>query len=437
MQGVILAAGKGERIRNKGDTKSLISLLGVPLIERVIYTCRDVGLNDLYVVVGYNRDGIKQRLGDGRRYGVNINYIENDEWEKGNGISCLKAKDYVHEKFILLMTDHVMDKEILSRIKEARIEDDEILLAVDYNRKNYIDIEDATRVKVDGGKIIDIGKNLIDYDAIDTGVFLCSPAIFDALEKSLQAGEDTLSGGIRYLANRGRARVLDISDLFWIDLDTEKSFKQGEKVLLRRLKKKTDGPVSKVLNRPLSSFLSRYLVNTRIKPNHISVFSFLLAVLAATLFFVGNYTNLFIGGIVAQLSSIIDGCDGEIARLKYQTTEFGGWFDAVLDRYADAFMVLGLTYYLGLLRPHLFVWLIGTLALMGSFMISYSADKYNSFLIKRLKTSKFRLRIGRDVRIFIIFLGSLTNQVLIALTVLALLTNLEVIKRVYTVSKIR
>ena len=336
-----------------------------------------------------------------------------------------------------MMSDHVIDREILLKIEKEKIGDDEVVLAVDYNRKDYIDIEDATRVKVDGRKIIDIGKNLTEYNAIDTGVFLCSPVLFDALEKSLEAGDDTLSGGIRYLAQKGKARVLDIGSLFWIDVDTEKSFKQGERILLSGLKKKTDGPVSRILNRPLSIFLSRYLVKTPIKPNHISVISFLISVSAAAFFFIGNYINLLIGGILAQSSSIIDGCDGEIARLKYQSTEFGGWFDAVLDRYADAFLVLGLTYYLWLLNPKAFVWLIGALALLGTFMNSYTADKYDSYLIKKLKTSKFTWRMGRDVRIFIIFLGSVTNQVLIALTILALLTNLEVIRRVYIISKMR
>ncbi|MBW2005204.1 MAG: CDP-alcohol phosphatidyltransferase family protein, partial [Deltaproteobacteria bacterium] len=56
-------------------------------------------------------------------------------------------------------------------------------------------------------------------------------------------------------------------------------------------------------------------------------------------FFLGGYSNLVIGTLLAHLSSVIDGCDGEIARLKFQVTEFGGWFDAVLDRYADAFLL--------------------------------------------------------------------------------------------------
>jgi len=57
--------------------------------------------------------------------------------------------------------------------------------------------------------------------------------------------------------------------------------------------------------------------------------------------------------MLAQISSIIDGCDGEIARLKFQTSEFGGWYDAILDRYADAFLLFSLTYYVYFLGENL------------------------------------------------------------------------------------
>ena len=59
----------------------------------------------------------------------------------------------------------------------------------------------------------------------------------------------------------------------------------------------------------------------------------------------GGYPALAIGGMLAQLASIVDGCDGEIARLKHSQSEFGGWFDAVLDRYADAVLLFGLMWH--------------------------------------------------------------------------------------------
>jgi CDP-L-myo-inositol myo-inositolphosphotransferase len=338
MRCLIIAAGRGSRISSRGDSKPLIPLLGLSLIERVILTAKKSGLSDFYVVTGYNGEKVRQYLDRfSQSRNINITHITNEEWENGNGISVLKAKKLLNENFILLMGDHIFDESMLARLKNERIADDEVMLAVDYNIEinRLVDVDDVTRVLVEDNRILDIGKNIKKYNAYDTGIFLCSPAIFSAIEESLHNGDSSLSGGIRVLASKGKAKTFDIKDDYWIDVDDEKTYKLAEKKLLDTLKKTSDGPVSRYLNRPISTKITRHLLRTDITPNHVSFFSFILAMLGAFLFFSGGYINLVIGAILAQVASIIDGCDGEIARLKFQVTEFGGWFDAVLDRYAD------------------------------------------------------------------------------------------------------
>jgi len=149
----------------------------------------------------------------------------------------------------------------------------------------------------------------------------------------------------------------------------------------------------------------------------------------------GGYINLAIGAILAQVSSVIDGCDGEIARLKFQITEFGGWFDAVLDRYADAFLLFGLTYYVYFANRNSLALFIGFLAIVGAFMNSYTADKYDGLMKRKLEPGKYYFRMGRDVRMFIIFLGALINQPLLTLVLIALLMNAENIRRVMVLYK--
>jgi len=205
--------------------------------------------------------------------------------------------------------------------------------------------------------------------------------------------------------------------------------KKSEDKLLTNLKKTSDGPVSRYLNRPISIIISKYLVKTSISPSFISFFSFIISMSGAFFFFLGGYVNLVIGGILAQISSIVDGCDGEVARLKFQRTEFGGWFDAVLDRYADAFLLFGLTYYVFLPTGNVLYLFIGFFAIIGSFMNSYTADKYDGLMKKKLGLKNY-FRIGRDVRIFLIFIGALINQPLLVLTLIAILMNAENIRRI-------
>ena len=79
-------------------------------------------------------------------------------------------------------------------------------------------------------------------------------------------------------------------------------------------------------------------------------FCFALALVAAGLFAAGGWFWLAMGGLLAQTASVVDGCDGEVARLRLAESDFGGWFDAVLDRYADAFLLFGLTWHV--VFPH-------------------------------------------------------------------------------------
>ncbi len=440
MKCLIIAAGKGSRLQQRGDSKPLIPILGIPLIERVIRAAMEAGADEFYVVIGYQGERVRdflERLAD--RLAIRITPLVNEDWDKENGLSVLKARDVLHEPFLLLMADHLFDPDLVRPLTTLTLGDGEIALGVDGNTRNpLIDMEDVTRVRVeDDGpmeskKIHDIGKGLADFNGFDTGIFLCSPAIFKALEQSKEKdGDTTLSGAVRVLAAEGRARAI-LMDGFWIDVDDPAAFQKAEQALLKRLRDKpNDGPVARYLNRPLSVRISRYLVQRDVTPNQISLFSFLCSLLAAGLFALGGYFALLLGGVLAQFASIIDGCDGEVARLKFQSSDFGGWFDAVLDRYADAFLLFGLTWHLLAVEMNGWFLFVGFMAIIGSFMLSYPADKYDNLMRERIQAGgKAGLRMGRDVRVFLIFLGAAANMVLPVLVLIAVVMNLETLRRV-------
>jgi CDP-L-myo-inositol myo-inositolphosphotransferase len=426
MKALIIAAGRGSRLNylTKNGSKSLIQLLGLSLIERVILTAKNAGISEFLIVVGYLGDEIKAKLGDGEKYGVKIDYIENEEWQRGNGFSVLKAKELLKEDFILLMSDHIFEKEILKDLKEEELKEDECILCIDKRPEAYIDIEEATKVKVEDDRIVDIDITK-GYNGIDCGIFLCSPSIFEALDESIRGGDETLSGGISILAKKGKMKAFDIKDNLWIDIDTEDDYKKIEELLLKRLIKPTDGFVSKSLNRPISTRISKQLLKTGIRPNSVSFIGFIVGLLSALFFCLGDYFNVVIGGLLAQFSSILDGCDGEIARLKFQQSNYGGWFDSVLDRYADGIIIFGMTYGHWSLHNAGIVWIIGFIALIGCFMNSYTAERYDLFMKKR----KSKIRIGRDTRLLLIMVGALFNVVFYVLIILGVLTNIESMRR--------
>ena len=429
MKALIIAAGQGKRLRPIGDTKPLVTLLGLGLIERVILTAKKSGIKEFCIVTGYNGEKIREALSDGKKYGVKIQYVQNDQWTQGNAISVLKARDHFNEPFVLLMADHNYDHRILNELLKTKIGKDECILCVDKNPGDHLNIDDATKVQTVDHRIETIGKDLSDYNCIDTGIFICNPVIFDVLEESISKGDEGLSGGIKILAQRHKMRYMSLGDNFWIDVDDKTDRKNAELLICNKLKKDTDGPVSKILNRPISLRISKLLLKTGITPNQISVLSTVIGLVGASFFFSGEYFYLILGGILIHIHSIVDGCDGEVARLKLRQTKYGGWLDSVLDRYVDAAIIFGLVYGYWSITGDTTIWIIGFFALIGSFLNSYTSDKYDSIFKNGDLTKRSKFRMGRDVRLLLIVIGALTNQIPIMLIILAVIANFEALRR--------
>ena len=221
------------RLREKGGLKPLIRLKGIPLIEHVIERARIAGVGEFVVVSGYRGCELRRELDDlSARRDIRITHVINENWQRANGVSVLSARAQLAEPFLLTMCDHLIDPEITRRLIARPFEPDTVTLAVDSNIANPLnDPDDVTRVSCADGRIARIGKSIADFNAIDTGAFLCTPIIFEALEESQAAGDDSISGAMNVLARRGQARVLDIGARLWVDVDDPVAFHKAELLL--------------------------------------------------------------------------------------------------------------------------------------------------------------------------------------------------------------
>ncbi len=107
--------------------------------------------------------------------------------------------------------------------------------------------------------------------------------------------------------------------------------KTVEKALIRSLTKPTDGWVSRNFNRPISTLFSRVLAHTSITPNQFTIVTGLIGLSTAWFLAKGGYWNYLIGGALFHFTSVLDGVDGELARLKFKSSPFGQWLDTVVD----------------------------------------------------------------------------------------------------------
>jgi 1L-myo-inositol 1-phosphate cytidylyltransferase len=230
-QCLILAAGNGTRIRtiSGGLPKPLVDLGGKPIIEHIVQRAHRAGIETFVIVVGYRSDLVRNWF-QGRSLGVSVTFVENPDYHKANGVSALRARNAIRENFLLLMADHLFESETAARLIQHPLGADEVILAVDPNIDRVFDLDDATKVLRNGDRIVDIGKEIAHYDALDTGMFLCSPAVFDRLESAIKEGKCSLSDGMRQLIPEGRLRALEIGEGRWQDLDTPEALAHAEAV---------------------------------------------------------------------------------------------------------------------------------------------------------------------------------------------------------------
>lgn len=228
---VILLAGAGSRLTSAGATpKPLVPVLGTPLIAYVLHALDSAGVRTIHGVVGANADDVVRGVAERLPARMSFNRIDNPNWELQNGVSLLCAAPSVDGPFLLAMGDHLFDPAILRQLMD-QADPDRLNLAVDPKIDCIFDLADAMKVRTRGGAIVAISKTLMPFDAIDTGLFLCSREIFDYLERAKANGDCSLADGVQLMASDGKAAAVDIGDAWWQDVDTPAMLQRAEEEL--------------------------------------------------------------------------------------------------------------------------------------------------------------------------------------------------------------
>ena len=221
---VLLAAGEGSRLRDAAPINPLCPVAGRPLIDHALMGLAAAGIRRAIVVVGYERAALEDYLA-ARVWPLTVETVVTDH-RLPNGASALAAGPLVGEAPTLLaMCDHLVDPALYARMAAAGAGDG-LRLGIDRRLDHdWVDPDDVTRVRTQDDRIVALGKGMADYDANDTGVFAVGPALFAVLA-TLAA--PSLTEGVRILAQRGTARVVDCSDLDWIDVDDAPALAKAE-----------------------------------------------------------------------------------------------------------------------------------------------------------------------------------------------------------------
>ncbi|WP_433968556.1 lysylphosphatidylglycerol synthase domain-containing protein [Tunturiibacter gelidiferens] len=186
-----------------------------------------------------------------------------------------------------------------------------------------------------------------------------------------------------WLISTHSAECKPVDGSLWQRVLTLEDRAAAEAKLDRWLVKPTDGIFAR-MNRRISVPISRQLIKFPITPNMVSMFTLGVGVASGAFFACGGYWNVLAGAVLSVWASILDGCDGEVARLKLLESDFGCWLETVCDYLYYLLIFAGMA--IGLIRTSdesmYLTW--GILLLCGAVM---------SFLVTGL--GRHRLATGR------------------------------------------
>lgn len=227
---LILAAGYGSRLSGTQNIpKPLTPLAGEPSILRLIRQFSHAGIQQVAVVIGYRGEEVRRAVLDGKPAGVDVVFFENHRYSEPNGLSVLAARPFVDERVLLSMSDHLFLGDCIRHMTAHDRAGQDSILMIDRDIAGIFDLDDATKVLTDdAGRILDIGKEIPHYNAIDTGLFVISPKLVEALA---QLPSPSLSQGVRQLAMSGHMWTQELRDGAWQDIDTPETLAYALKLL--------------------------------------------------------------------------------------------------------------------------------------------------------------------------------------------------------------
>lgn len=229
MHALIVAAGHGSRLRAVSPSKPLTPVAGTPLIARVIAAARAGGASGFTVVTGHAGDSLEAYLA---ALDPTIACIRTPDWNLANGHSVLTGAGAIGPaRHLLMMADHLFDPAIAAAAIAAPPA--ALTLAIDRRLDNpLVDLDDVTRVRTAGDRIVAIGKHLGEYDAFDCGMFAVDGRFHEALRRSIaDGGPGSISAGVAALAAEGDAHAVDVGDAWWLDVDDARALAQAEAAL--------------------------------------------------------------------------------------------------------------------------------------------------------------------------------------------------------------
>ncbi|NUQ77019.1 MAG: CDP-alcohol phosphatidyltransferase family protein [Polyangiaceae bacterium] len=278
----------------------LDELAGLPLALRTVLTLQKEGVARAVLLVPEGRSDVAARLQSDRRVKIPTEIFPCRTAAAG----LRDARDLLSAPFLIARAEAVVDPAVYRALKAHGIGSSAAVLAT---------------------------KN-----GEPVGPLLSTSALVDAL------GDADLDPTLDRLTREGAIRSMDIGAAWAERATTPEGRRRAFNALFEACRKPVDGIVARHINRHISIFISKRIVNTSITPNMMSVLTFLLGIAGAVSVAFGGYFPFLLGAFLFQWNSILDGVDGELARVRFQHSTLGQWLDTVSDDASNLLFFVGL-----------------------------------------------------------------------------------------------
>jgi bifunctional UDP-N-acetylglucosamine pyrophosphorylase/glucosamine-1-phosphate N-acetyltransferase len=241
MKAVVLVAGKGTRMEplTSGCPKVMLQVANKPILEHILNSAIEAGIEGFVFITGYLEEQIKEYFGDGSKWGVSIEYVQQKEQlGTANAIGC--AKGYVDGAFLVLNGDMLIGQEdliaLVSRTEEAVICVKEVENPSDFG---VLETENNRVVR-----IIEKPKNP-PTNLANAGIYLFRESIFDFIDRTQASvrNEFEITDSIQMLINSGAAVGYSPLEGRWIDIGYPWDLLKANEYLLKDLKSSCEGTV--------------------------------------------------------------------------------------------------------------------------------------------------------------------------------------------------
>jgi phosphatidylglycerophosphate synthase len=376
---------------------------GVPLIVRSIMTLAGVGIKRVSLLIAKTqREAIESFL---KKFPESklprMDFIPYDEPYRVSPEMVAKVEELIGEKTLLINSNLIIDANFAKALINEPLQSAQVITASD------------------------------GYHSLPA--FIITKSIWKSLTLFTSNGSRSIQSCLTHIKTvapqKKMAKPVDSSS-FLVSRYRDKAV--AEKYLSEAIRHATTGPVARFLNKRISLPISIFLSKLWISPNAITAFNIIIGVFSGVFIADGNnYWAILFGATLFQAASIIDGCDGEVAKLTFRGSKFGQYIDTISDNLSLASVLIGLMagYWRHTHSPIAFV--IGGIVILCAIIIvywmmrwlkqntnSFSLVTYDTEFLQKLtgqpkllmlyiKYGKFTLK--KDFFSFLVFVFALAN----------------------------